>query len=61
MPKRPELPILGTASLQLIKSNATAMIDKDKFRKQVEELRRQREARGKGSIFLSCNHSTIRS
>jgi len=51
MPKRPELPIFGTASWQLIESNATATIDKDEFRKQVEELRRQREVRGKGSIF----------
>ena len=51
MPKRPELLILGTASQQLIESNATAMIDEDEFRKQSEELRRQMEARGKGSIF----------
>ena len=51
MPKRPELPILGTASQQLIKSNATATIDEDEFRKQAEELRRQREVRGEGSIF----------
>ena len=51
MPKRPQLPILGTASQQLIKSNATATIDEDEFRKQAEELRRQREARGEGSIF----------
>ena len=51
MPKRPELPILGTASRQLIESNATATIDEDEFRKQAEELRRQREARGEGSIF----------
>jgi hypothetical protein len=51
MPKRPELPILGTASRQLIESNTTATIDEDEFRKQAEELRRQREARGEGSIF----------
>jgi len=51
MPKRPELPILGTASQQLIESNATATIDKDEFRKQAEELQRQREARGECSIF----------
>ena len=51
MPKRPELPILGTASQQLIESNATATIDEDEFRKQAEELRRQREVRGEGSIF----------
>ncbi len=28
------------------------MIDTDKFRKQAEELQRQREARGEGSIFF---------
>ena len=38
MPKRPELPILGTASQQLIENNATATINEDEFRKQAEEL-----------------------
>ena len=41
----------GSASRQLIESNTTATIDEDEFRKQAEELRRQREARGEGSIF----------
>ena len=39
-PKRPELPILGTITHQLIESNATATIDDDEFRKEAEELRR---------------------
>jgi hypothetical protein len=51
MSKRLELPILGSASQQLMESNSTARIDEEQFRKEAEELRRQREARGKGSIF----------
>ena len=51
MPKRLELPILGTASQQLIESNATAAIDEKEFREKAAELQMQREARGKGSIF----------
>jgi hypothetical protein len=51
MPKRLEPPILGTATQQLMESNATARINKEQFRKEAEELQKQREARGKGSIF----------
>ncbi len=51
MPTRVELPILGTATQQLKESNATARIDKEHFRKEADELQKQREARGKGSIF----------
>jgi hypothetical protein len=51
MPRRLELPILGTATQQLMESNATARIDKEQFRKEAKELQKQREARGKGSIF----------
>ena len=51
MPKRLELPLLGTASQQLIKSNTTAAIDEKEFRERATELRMQREARGEGSIF----------
>jgi hypothetical protein len=52
MPKHLELPILGTATQQLMESNATARINKKQFRKEAEELQKQREARGKGSIFF---------
>ena len=38
MPKRPELPILGTASHQLIENNATAAIDEKEFRERAAEL-----------------------
>ncbi len=47
MPKCPELPILGSATQQLIESNVTATVDEDKFRKGAEELQRQREAKGR--------------
>ena len=46
MPKRLELPILGTASQQRIESNATAAIDEKEVRERAAELRMQREARG---------------
>jgi hypothetical protein len=59
LPKHLELPILGTATQQLIESNATARINKEQFRKEAEESQKQREARGEGSIFLSCNHSIV--
>jgi len=51
MPKRCKLPTLGTATKQLMESEASAMIDEDQFRKEANELRKQREARGEGSIF----------
>jgi hypothetical protein len=51
MQKRLELLILGTATQQLMESNATARINKEQFRKEAEELQKQREERGKGSIF----------
>jgi hypothetical protein len=51
MPKRAELPILGTATQQLLESNDTAEIDEKEFRERVAELQKQREAKGKGSIF----------
>jgi len=41
---------LGTATQQLMESNTTARIDEEEFRKEAEELRRQRETRGDGSI-----------
>ena len=61
IPKRLDLPILETATQQLMESNATARINKEQFRKEAGELQKQREARGEGSIFLSCNHSIVRS
>ncbi len=51
MPKRLEIPILGTATQQLIESDATASVDEEQFRKEADKLQKQREARGKGSIF----------
>ncbi len=51
MPKHLELPTLVTATKQLIESEASAVIDKEQFRKEKNELQKQREARGKGSIF----------
>ena len=51
MPMRAVLPILGTATQQLLESNDTAKIDEKEFRERVAELRIQREARGEGSIF----------
>ena len=51
MPKRAELPILGTATKQLLESKDTAKIDEKEFRERAAELRMQREARGEGSIF----------
>ena len=51
MPKRTELPILGTTTQQLFESNDTARIDEKEFRERAAELQMQREARGEGSIF----------
>ncbi len=51
MPKGVELPILGTATQQLLESNNTAKIDKKQFIEGAAELQKQREARGEGSIF----------
>ena len=51
MPKCLELPVLGTATKQLMESEESAVIDKEKFRIETTELRKQREARGEGSIF----------
>ncbi len=51
MPKHLELPILGTATQQLMESDATARVDEEQFRKEADKLRKQREARGEGSIF----------
>ena len=51
MPKRAVLPILGTATKQLLESEDTAKIDEKEFRERAAELRMQREARGEGSIF----------
>ena len=59
MTKHLELPTLGTATKQMIESEASAVIDEEQFRKEVNELRKQRRARDKGSIFLSCNHSIV--
>ncbi len=51
MPKRLELPTLGTATKQLMESEDSAVIDEEKFRREATELQKQREARGEGSIF----------
>ena len=51
MPKRCKLPTLGTATKQLMESEASAVIDDDQFRKEANKLRKQREERGEGSIF----------
>jgi hypothetical protein len=51
MPKRAELPILGRATQQLLESYDTAEIDEKEFRERAAELRKQREAKGEGSIF----------
>jgi hypothetical protein len=51
MPQRLELPTMGTATKQLMESEDSAVIDEEKFRREATELRTQREARGKGSIF----------
>ncbi len=51
MLKHAELPILGTATQQLLESNNTAKIDEKQFRNGATELLKQREARGEGSIF----------
>jgi hypothetical protein len=51
MPKRLELPTLETATQQLMESNVTARINEEQFRKEAEELQKQREARGESSIF----------
>ena len=61
MPKHLDLSILGTATQQLMEINTTSMINEEQFRKEAGEIQKQREARGKGSIFLSCNHSIVRS
>ena len=51
MPKRLELPTLGTVTKQLMESEASAVIDEEQFRRDANEFRTQREARGQGSIF----------
>ncbi len=51
MPKRAELPILGTATHQLLESNDTAKIDEKNFRERATELQKQREANGEDSTF----------
>ena len=38
MPKRIELPILGTATRQLMESEASALIDEEQFRREANEL-----------------------
>jgi hypothetical protein len=51
MPKHLDLPILGTATRQLMESEANALINEEQFRREANELCKQREARGEGSIF----------
>jgi hypothetical protein len=51
IPKHLELSILGTASQQLMESNATTRVNEEQFRKEAEELQKMREARGKCCIF----------
>jgi hypothetical protein len=46
MPTRADLPVLGTATRQLIEIDTTAKMNEEHFRKEAEELRKQREARG---------------
>jgi len=58
MPKRAVLPILGTATQQLLERNDTAKIDEKEFRERAEELRMQREVRCEGSIFF-CDATAI--
>ncbi len=43
---------LGTATKQLMESEASAEIDEGQFRKEANELQKQREARGKEAFFL---------
>jgi len=52
MPKHAVLPILGTATQQLLENNNTAKIDEKEFKERAAELQMQREARGEGSFFL---------
>ena len=58
MPTREELPILGSATRQLMESNNTAKIDEEKFKKDAEKLQKQREARG-GRQYFFCNVATL--
>ncbi len=51
MPKRAELPILGTAKQQLLESNDTAKIDEKEFRERAAELQKQREAKSEDGMF----------
>jgi hypothetical protein len=46
MPKRLELPMLGTATQQLMESNATARINEEQFRKEAEELQKTEGGEG---------------
>jgi hypothetical protein len=58
MPKHCKFPTLGTATKQLMESETSAVIDEDQFRKEANELQKQREARGEGSIFF-CDATTL--
>jgi hypothetical protein len=51
MPKCVELPILGTATQQLLESNDTAKNNEKEFRVSMAEVQKQREVKGEGSII----------
>ena len=62
MPKHPELPILGTASQQLIESNATALrLTRTNLESKQKNCKDRGRRGAKVAFSLSCNHSTVRS
>ena len=61
MPKHLEVPILGTATQQLMENNITARIDEEDFRKKQRNCK-DRVRRGAKEVFsLLCNHSIVQS
>ena len=50
LPQRPEMAVLGTMTKQREDCDEADEIDEDAFRKDVEKLRHDREARGEGSM-----------
>ncbi len=57
MPKRLELPILGTAIQQLMESNATARINEEQFKKEVENCKNRGRQGTKEAFF--CHATTL--
>ena len=51
VPSRPNLPVCGTSTKQREDGSAKDVIDEDKFRRDTEMLRREREAKGEGSLY----------